>query len=58
MYKDQPRLMGQSEYVIPLIFLPEGRDANLMGLEYCILNYFSSGATAPNGPGSPHSRGF
>ena len=52
--KDQPRLMGQTEYVIPLIFLPEGRDAPLMCLEYCIyfiylfiylFIYF--GATAP-----------
>jgi hypothetical protein len=50
--------VGQSGYVITLIFLPEGRDANLMGLEYCILNYFSFGATAPNGPGPLHSLGF
>jgi hypothetical protein len=34
--KDQPRLMGQTVFVIPLIFLPEGRDATLMGLECCI----------------------
>jgi len=34
--KDQPLLTGQTGYVIPLIFLPEGSDATLMCLEYCI----------------------
>jgi len=32
--------MGQKEYVISLIFLPEDGDATLIGLEYCILFYF------------------
>ena len=62
--KDQPRLMGQTEYVIPLIFLPEGRDAPLMCLEYCIyfiylfIYLFILAQQPPSGSDLPHSRGF
>jgi len=56
--------MGQTEYVIPLIFLPEGRDAPLMCLEYCIyfiylfIYLFILAQQPPSGSDLPHSRGF